>query len=68
MTSCPNCAAPVDPAETSCPYCDTPYILKVDAYTPPEDKIAIMNELNRIMAAGFMTPNEARRYLGLPET
>lgn len=66
LTNCPNCGAPVDLAETCCPYCDTPYIQKVDAYTPMEDKLAIMNELNRTMVAGIMTPNEARALLGLP--
>lgn len=65
-TNCPNCGAPVDLAETCCPYCDTPYIPKVDAYTPMEDKLAIMNELNRTMVAGIMTPNEARALMGLP--
>ena len=64
-TNCPNCGAPVDLAETSCPYCDTPYILKVDAYTPMEDKLAIMADVSRRMAAGVMTPNEARALLGL---
>lgn len=65
-TNCPNCGAPVDLAESCCPYCDTPYISKVDAYTPMEDKLAIIEELNRKMAAGILTGNEARALLGLP--
>jgi hypothetical protein len=31
-----------------------------------EDKLAIIEEVNRVMAAGVMTPNEARALLGLP--
>lgn len=75
MTNCPNCGAVREPAERRCPYCGTPYPkdrLAAEAVAVPEpvtieldgDAFARMvKELER----GIMTPNEARRLLGLRE-
>lgn len=65
-TNCINCGAPVDLEETSCPYCETPYIERINAYTHQEDVLAIMADIQRELAACIMTPNEARELFGLP--
>lgn len=64
--NCPNCGAPVDLEETKCPYCETPYPWKMPEPWPLESKIDMLQELNRQLVAGIMTPNEARARLGLP--
>lgn len=66
MTNCPNCGAVVDPAADRCAYCDTPYpfalqpVIKIDAN-------GITFCLQQQVERGLMTPNEARRRLGLRE-
>lgn len=84
-TNCPNCGAVMEPAETRCPYCGTPYP------RPKREKVAVavatpmltQNErvnieldpkllarlqiLDEEMQRGIMTPNEARRLMGLRE-
>ena len=61
-TNCPNCGAVKDPAESCCPYCDTPYqpaiVLK--------DQNELAAEIQRLMAPGIITANEARALMGLP--
>lgn len=62
-TNCPNCGAVVDPAADRCAYCETPYPtrLRADRY-----EIRIDPEmLARVVDVGIMTPNEARRRLGM---
>lgn len=65
MTNCPNCGAVRDPAETACPYCDTPYSWDI-AMADAGDMSARVALLTHQIQAGFMTPNEARERLGLP--
>ena len=69
ITNCPNCGAPVDLAEKSCPYCDTPYKRNTPAGLIDPDIRLIMDteRLCAAVAAGTMTPNEARRLLGMRE-
>ncbi len=62
-TNCPNCGAVVDPAADRCAYCETPYPIRLRAELY---EIRINAEiLARQVAAGIMTPNEARCRLGL---
>ena len=61
LTNCPNCGAPVDLDERACPYCETPY-----TQGPAVGILERMAEVQRYMAAGVMTQNEARALLGLP--
>lgn len=68
-TNCKNCGAPVDLAANKCPYCETPYhnaqaafselILSADSIT--------LRTVNNGVNYGVITPNEARKILGLPE-
>jgi hypothetical protein len=63
-TNCPNCGAPVDPSADRCAYCETPYqttqrpTMRIDATGITFYGLQLEN--------GLMTPNEARRCLGLP--
>ena len=63
--NCPNCGAVVDPAADRCAYCGTPYNIRLRAELYQRDINAQM--LARQMELGLITPNEARRRLGLPE-
>lgn len=76
LTNCPNCGAVVEPAESRCPYCGTPYPRDRKAGTavivtggpvfPPDEQQALVEALHRQLVAGIMTPNEARALMGLP--
>lgn len=66
MTNCPNCGAPVDPSADRCAYCETPYpsarqgpLIRIDATGITLYGLQVERDL--------MTPNEARRRLGLHE-
>jgi predicted amidophosphoribosyltransferase len=67
VTNCPNCGAPVDLAEKSCPYCETPYTRQAaticDAYTFSIECAALAAAVKK----NIITPNEARRRMGFPE-
>lgn len=72
LTNCPNCAAPVDLTTRSCPYCGTPYPRQQSAITrdPPRiyiDQNDLARQVSHEWAAGILTPNKARRRLGLRE-
>lgn len=73
-TNCPNCGAVREPAESRCPYCGTPYPRDrkvAEAVAVPEpitihmDTSAITAAVIREYELGILTPNEARRLLGL---
>lgn len=70
-THCPTCGAPVDLTARSCPYCGVPYpkprktaqaVAIGEPYTVHIDAAA----LSRLVADSIITPNEARRRMGLP--
>lgn len=72
-TNCPNCGAPVDLHAEKCAYCDTPY-LRAPCITQTADTITIDFDVIQLSAAaakafqsGLITPNEARRLVGLAE-
>ena len=66
MTNCPNCGAVRDPAESCCPYCDTPYARLGIDLAHGRDMTAMVAEIQRLMAPGIITANEARALMGLP--
>lgn len=76
MTNCPNCGAVREPAESRCPYCGTPYPRDrkvAEAVAIPEG-VSIQLEVGQIakisselLDRGLITPNEARRRLGIRE-
>lgn len=73
--NCPNCGAPIVTTASRCPYCDTPYTLKLlEAFVRSEKNIENVSvlyaddkpiEYARYVECGVMTPNEAREALGL---
>ena len=74
MTNCPNCGAVREPAESRCPYCGTPYPRDrkaAQAVAVPEpvtinmDTKELCAVLARSVEMGLVTPNEARRRMGL---
>lgn len=67
MTNCPNCGAPVDPEEKSCPYCETPYTRQAAASCNAYKFSIDCATLAAAVAKGIITPNEARRHLGFTE-
>lgn len=70
-THCPSCGAPVDLTARSCPYCGVPYPKPRKTLTA-----AVIGEpcklhidaaaLSRLVEDAIITPNEARRRMGLP--
>lgn len=66
MTNCPNCGAVRDPAESCCPYCDTPYTWVGIDLAGGSDMTPRVAVLTREVQAAIMTPNEARALMGLP--
>jgi hypothetical protein len=68
FTNCPNCGAVRDLEATRCPYCDTPYLKNGVPDAPPvtvkfdADAVA---RLTQALDLGLITPNEARRRMGL---
>lgn len=73
MTNCPNCGAVREPAESRCPYCGTPYPRDrkaAQAVAVPEPVTIHMDAgqlsmCSQILDLGLITPNEARRRMGL---
>lgn len=65
LTNCPNCGAVVDPAANRCAYCETPYPIRLRAELYKIDMQAAY--LVKQVDMGLITPNEARRRLGLTE-
>ncbi len=68
LTNCPNCGAVRDLEAKRCPYCDTPYINNGVPDAPPVTVEIDPRSLARItqgLDLGLITPNEARRRLGL---
>lgn len=75
MTNCPNCGAVREPAERRCPYCGTPYpkdrkTAQAVAVPDPEPVTVQLDghafsEAMRKFQSGILTPNEARRLMGL---
>lgn len=74
MTNCPNCGAVREPAESRCPYCGTPYpkdrktVLAADLLedTTIHLEVGQIAEITcRQLDLGLITPNEARRRMGL---
>lgn len=74
MINCPNCGAVREPAETRCPYCGTPYPkdrMVAEAVAVPEpvtihmEPVQIAETYCRQLDLGLITPNEARRRMGL---
>lgn len=73
-TNCPNCGAVREPAESRCPYCGTPYPRDrkaAQAVAVPENvtirlDVAQLAEIScDLLDCGLITPNEARRRMGL---
>ena len=76
MTHCKLCGAPREPAEKRCPYCGTPYQrekVAVAVAMPDPEPVTVNindNQIARMVAEiydGILTPNEARRLMGLRE-
>lgn len=74
MTNCPNCGAVREPAESRCPYCGTPYPRDrkaAQAVAVPEpvtihmDAVQLAAIATDLMDKSLITPNEARRRMGL---
>ena len=76
VTNCVNCGAPIDLNEKACPYCGTLYYparvtsdrFDMDlnyrlAYVSMGGNVKILEAVSR----GCLTPNQARRMLGLEE-
>lgn len=64
-TLCPTCGAPVDLTARSCPYCGVPY----PKPRKTAQAVAICIDAQQLadqVAASIITPNEARRRMGLP--
>ena len=61
-TNCPNCGAVVDPDADRCAYCETPYPIRLRAELY---QIRMTEEKMPYVNLGIMSPNEARRLLGM---
>lgn len=81
MTNCPNCGAVRETAERRCPYCGTPYpkdrmaaAAEAVPVSVPEsvvielspEQFARLQILEEEIARAIITPNQARRLMGLP--
>lgn len=60
VTNCPNCGAPIDLTVDKCAYCGTYYEKIVES-----DIINTHEAVDKIIAMGCMTVNEARKLMGL---
>lgn len=60
VTNCPNCGAPVDPREHTCPYCNTPYrqVATVD------HSMVNFVEIKELFDRGILSMNEVRMACG----
>ena len=74
ITNCPNCGAPIDYEKNKCEYCGTPYIIKDVEYDylfcdeKPIIKVPRNFEIiKELVSSGYLTYNEKRKLLGLPE-
>lgn len=70
-THCPSCGAPVDLTARSCPYCGVPYpkprkTAQAVAIGEPYAVRIDGKQLAALLEDIFITPNEARRRMGLP--
>lgn len=70
-THCPTCGAPVDLTARSCPYCGVPYpkprkTAQAVAIGEPVALHIDHKQLAALVADSIITPNEARRRMGLP--
>ena len=66
VTNCVNCGAPIDLNESKCPYCGTMHRMVVS----DPDQTDIHTRYKTVLALltnSRITPNEARRMLGLKE-
>lgn len=59
MTNCKNCGAPIEPEKDRCSYCGTCYNATGGGITFHTTGITAA------VAASVLTPNEARRLLGI---
>lgn len=66
LTNCPNCGAAVDPEADRCAYCETPYPIRLRAELYQIDMQTVAFLVSQV-DKGLITPNEARRRLGLQE-
>ena len=73
-TNCPNCGAPIDYEKNKCEYCGTPYIIKdIECeylFCDEEPILKVPRNLEIIKeleSSGYLTYNEKRKLLGLPE-
>lgn len=61
VLKCENCGAPFTPDVVGCEYCGASFVVE-------EENHVNINKAVRNVKDGIMTPNEARRYLGLDLT
>lgn len=59
MSNCKNCGAPVNPEKAQCSYCGTYHHAAGDNITLHMDASKV------VAAAALLTPNEARRLMGI---
>lgn len=71
-THCQSCGAPVDLHAEKCAYCGTPYMRNETTRSSEEVVLGVSTAemaeaVSRFLSAVLMTPNKARRVLGLEE-
>lgn len=71
-TNCPNCGALIDLTSSKCPYCDTPYTLKLlDTFVGYAEVRPMLYaddkpiEYAKLVESGVMTHDETRELVGL---
>lgn len=74
--NCPACGCMVEATAPRCPVCGTPIprprkqaqavAVAIGPAVTQEEKAALLEELNLLLQAAIMTPNEARALYGLP--